>query len=78
MTKYDIVHCRQDYSRHDSDGDDGESTCTVKPVCFACPLFHECHDLGNFAKIAGHNYAVVSVLLSSASNNAKIKSTKII
>jgi len=26
---------------------------TVKPVLFACPLFHEFRDLGNLAKITG-------------------------
>ena len=31
----------------------GFQWCTVKPVFFACPLFHEFREPGKFAKITG-------------------------
>jgi len=37
-----------------NDGGGGDNwSYTVKPVLFACPLFREFRDLGNFAKITG-------------------------
>jgi len=30
--------------------------CTVKPVLFACPLFHEYRDLGDFATVTAREY----------------------
>jgi len=56
-------------------------TTTVKPVLFACPFVSNCefHDLGDFVKIAGHDYilAAKQQSISSASKNAKIKDVKI-
>jgi len=47
-----------------------------------CPLFREFRDLGAFVRVTGREYfkyhAIFSVLLSSASKNAKIKGEKII
>jgi len=33
-----------------------ETSDTVKPEIFACPLFREFRDLGRFAKITGREY----------------------
>ena len=35
---------------------------TVKPVLFACPLFHKFRDLGNFAKIMGCKYIYLAAV----------------
>jgi len=55
---------------------------TVKAKISTCPLFREFRDPGKFAKITGREYSngnlVCCIIGSSASKNAKIKSTKII
>jgi len=55
---------------------------TVKPAIFMCPLFHEFHNLGDFAKTTDREYSksctVFSQSLSSASKNTKITGAKII
>jgi len=54
---------------------DSKPINTVKPVLFACPLFH---DLSNIAKIMGceHSKSHATFYVLPASKNAKIKGIK--
>jgi len=51
---------------------------TVKPVFFACPLFHEFHKPDKFAKITGRENSNTVAFQCSRKQNTKITGSKII
>ena len=55
-----------------------DNIITVKTIFFACPLFCEFRDLGEFAKIPDVNMLLFSGCLVQQAKNVNIKGAKII
>ena len=68
ISKYASEHCTN------------KATNTVKLVFFACPLFHEFHNVSNLAKIKCYIYlkscAILVYYLVQLANTRKLRSPK--